>query len=518
VSHRFVLDPQKAGDFVITPQEITYKGERYTTEPVQLKVTPSSTPSQRQETDDRSESGTSGRSSDGKGDFFIEAFVDKDTAYVNEQVTLTFRFYQGKRLHSNPEYKPPTTTGFWVEDLPPQKNFNKTIRGQLYQVAEIKTALFPTAPGLKTVGAASLNIKQEDLFSIFDRDPFGFFDRRRQRSTEPVYLETEPIDVTVLPLPNEGKPADFSGSVGQFKLSSNIDRTLVEVNQPVTVTIKLSGRGNIKTLPEPQAPEIDNFRMFSSGKSENVSKAGYVVGGSKTFELTYVPKEPGIYTIPAVKSNYFDPSEGKYKTISGKAYEITVTGISNEEIAAQNGVPSGRLDLVAKDIRYIITDVSGTDSGGGLYFRSPLYLLLNLVPLAALVAVFSVRRRKDKLADDVGYRRLRRAVKMAKGRLAEAEMHMKSSKSKEFYAEISRALSEYIGDKFNVSAQGLTMQQVEDLFVNAEAPDDLRREYAELIDSCDMGRFATSSHDTGEMSGVLKSAEEWIVRFEDSIR
>jgi hypothetical protein len=517
VSHRYMLVPREPGEFMIPPQTISYKGNQYVTEAIKITVAQGSG-RQQQPTQQETEPSERRRSSSSESkDFFIETFVDKDTAYVNEQITLTFRYYQGKRLLSSPDYKPPTTTGFWVEDLPPRRDYTKSVGGRTYSVVEIKTALFPTAPGEKVIGKVTVDIKQDDLFNIFDRDPFGFFDRRR-RPSAPVHLETDPIRIVALPLPVEGKPADFSGSVGKFNMSTSIDKTEVEVNQPVTVKIKLSGTGNIKTLPEPQTPEMDDFRVFSSGKSENVSKAGYVVGGSKIFELTFVPKKPGNFAIPAITSDFFDPVEGAYKKLTGKSYQISVTGISNEEIAAQVGYPAGRLDLVAKDIRYIMTDVSGTDSRSNLYAHSPVYLLMNLIPLAALAIVFAVRRQRDRLAGDVGYRRLKRAVKMAKVRLSQASGYLRQNEPEEFYTEISRALNEYIGDKFNISAHGLTSRQAEDIFAARGAPEDLRNQYARITATCDEGRFSPSSDSDGYMPQVLKMAEEWIVKFEEKVK
>jgi hypothetical protein len=512
-SHRYVLVPREVGEFVVASQEISHDGKSYVTDPIKISVMLASNSRQDPSRQDNKPS-TGPKPTQGESDdFFIEGFVDKDTAYVNEQITLTIRFYRGKRLHTKPDYTPPITTGFWVEDLPPERTFTKTIDGRAYSVNEIKIGLFPTSPGEKVIGKVSIEIRQDDLFSIFDRDPFGFFDRRRQ-PREPVHLKTEPITIVAKPLPPEGKPANFSGSVGDFKMTTSIDKTEVEVNQPVTVRTKISGRGNIKTLPEPQIPEMDDFRVFSSGKSENVSKASYVVGGSKVFELTFVAKKPGSFVIPAIASDYFDPAEGSYKKLTGKSYRISVTGISNEEIAAQTGLPSARLDLVAKDIRYILTDVSVSDSGASLYLQSPFFLLVNLIPLAALAIIFAVRRQKDRLAGDVGYRRLRRAVKMAKIRLSRADGHLKSNDADQFYTEVSRALNEYVGDKFNVSAQGLTTQQAEQIFTDRNAPEDLRVRYAEIISTCDEGRFASSTHDSATMERVLKVSEEWIVRFE----
>lgn len=517
VTHRFVLTPQTEGSLIIPSQSLSFKGKTYVTSPIPVMVTKGAArqPRQSQRRDQQREQGSDDQS--GNDDFFIQTVVSKDTIYVNEQLTLTFRFYQGKRLYSEPEYKPPSATGFWVEDLPPQKNYYKNLRGRDYYVAEVKTALFPTAPGEKTIGSASLEIKGNDVMSLFDRDPFGFFERRRS-SVKPVSLGTDPINVVVLPLPAEGKPADFSGSVGQFKMSTSIDKTQVEVNQPVTVNIKLSGRGNIKTLAEPQVPELPDFRVFNSGKAEDVSKAGYVVGGSKTFETTFVPKKPGVFTIPAVVTNYFDPEVGEYKTLIGREFEITVAGVSNEEIASRSGILPGRIALVATDIRFIITNQSGSDSFGGLYVTDPIFLLIASLPLIALGIVFAVRRHKDKLAGDVGYRRLKRAVKTAQKHLSVAQNHLDKNEADQFYTEVSRALYEYIGDKFNLSAHGLTEKQMTRLFVDKRASEEAQAAFFGIISTCDEGRFTPSSHEPDVMRSLLQRAQEWIVKFEQSVK
>ena len=515
VIHRFMLVPRQEGSFTIPPLELRYEGKTYSTKPIKITVTQAASSGNRQS--QRSTGQSSGRRESSSDDYFVETVVDKDTIYVNEQLTLTFRFYQGKRLFSQPEYNAPSATGFWVEDLPPQKNYYKTVKGRDYYVAEVKTGLFPTSPGVKTIGEAVLTLKGEDITSIFDRDFFGFFDRGRSQS-KPMRLATRPIEVVVLPLPADGKPADYSGSVGRFKMSTSIDKFEVEVNQPVTVTIKLSGTGNIKTLAEPAIPDLEDFRVFSSGKSENVSKAGYVVGGSKSFEVAFVPKRPGTFTIPAMSSNYFDPSDGKYKTLAGRSFDITVTGVSNEEIAAQSGRTTERMDLVATDIRYIITGKSGSGDQSGLFVFSPLFIVVNLLPIAALVIVFAVRRHRDRLAGDVGYRRLRRAVKMARVRLAQADRHLKQNEADKFYTEISRALHEYIGDKFNISAHGMTRLQLEKLFSDHHAPENLQARFFEIVATCDEGRFSPASHSGEKMRAALKESENLIVEFEDTVK
>ncbi|MFN3550235.1 MAG: BatD family protein, partial [Endomicrobiia bacterium] len=170
VSFNYILSPRKIGEFEIPPIKVEYKGKIYQTEPIKIKVEKSqiSHQPQSQKQIPLQENVYKGK----KRDIFVETFVDKKTAYVNEQITLTFRFYTKINLLSQPEYSPPDTTGFITEDLPPQRNYYTIIDAEKYYVSEIKTALFAVSSGKFVVGAAMLKCTIED----FDIDDF-FSDR-----------------------------------------------------------------------------------------------------------------------------------------------------------------------------------------------------------------------------------------------------------------------------------------------------------------------------------------------------
>ncbi|MDP6685456.1 MAG: BatD family protein, partial [Candidatus Omnitrophota bacterium] len=232
VSFNYILVPTDVGEYTLGPFTIDYKGKVYSAGPVTVNVLPRRQARQSvpYESSDRDYKNT-------QDELFIETYVDKLRAYVNEQITLTFAFYQAVDLFENPVYAPATTTGFWTEDMPPQKKYYKVINGVKYLVTEIKTALFATSPGEFTIGSARLEASVEDLeryssrnfFDIFDRDPFSMF-----RRGKPVILTTDPILVEILPLPEEGKPSHFKGDVGSFNIIASIDKESVEENQPIT--------------------------------------------------------------------------------------------------------------------------------------------------------------------------------------------------------------------------------------------------------------------------------------------
>jgi len=254
ISFNYILVPNDTGDYTLGPFSINYQGKLYSAGPINIKVLPKNAQQQAYPQQQQSQSAESEEQNSqpqhGK-ELFIEAYVDKLRAYVNEQITLTFAVYQAVSLFDNPVYNPPSTTGFWAEDMPPQRKYYKVINGTRYLVTEIKTALFATGPGEFTIGPARLEATVEDIdrfisknpFDLFDQDPFSMFKRGK-----PIILATDPIKVEIETLPEQNKPADFKGDVGNFDIALNIDKYTVEENQPISVKIKISGKGNIKTM------------------------------------------------------------------------------------------------------------------------------------------------------------------------------------------------------------------------------------------------------------------------------
>ena len=327
VSFNYILVPDDIGDYTLGPFTVEHKGRTYSAGPINVKVTPrsgntqppSSYISAPQPQDDQQ------AQKPGK-ELFIETYVDKLRTYVNDQITLTFAFYQSVDLFNNPSYNPPSATGFWTEDMPPQKRYYKTINGTRYLVTEIKTALFATGPGEFTIGPARLEASVEDIqrlfssrspFDIFDDDPFGMF-----RRGKPVVLTTEPIIVEILPLPEEGRPLNFKGDVGNYDITAEVDKNKVEESQPVSLKIKIKGEGNIKTISSPVFPDVDDVKIYDSGISENIQKTDYIVQGEKIFEKVIIPKKPGDFTIGPIVYSYFNPEEKKY--IVKKINPITI--------------------------------------------------------------------------------------------------------------------------------------------------------------------------------------------------
>jgi hypothetical protein len=510
----FRMAPKRSGWLEIPAFALEIDGKRYMTQAQHVQVNPASASSQAR----NSPSGNVPRPRQSTGaptrdDLFIRTAVDKDTVYVNEQITLSFKFFQGIELLQNPDYEAPQKTGFWVEDLGPQKSNYQTINGRDYRVTEIKTGLFPTAPGVQTVGSASLTCmvqdrpRNRDPFSIFNN--FGVFGETRSAK-----LSSDPIAIVALPLPAQGKPADFGGAVGRYTISATLDKKQVPVNEPITMTVRISGTGNVKTIAMPSVPDLPDFRTYQSGDSESVERVNYELGGSKVYEQVFIPKRAGTYTIPALSFSFFDPKSRSYKTLTTEAFRVEASPSQDRYASQLQNLQTNRIDLAAKDIRYLKSEVGNLNSRRSQPFAlSPIFLALYLLPVVGYVAVVQRQRRKERLETDHGFRRLKQARKLAEGRLAQAKSHLTANDADAFYTETNRSLIEYFADRYNLPAFGLTADKIK-TFAEGKQSDQLVGQMLDLLQQCDFGRFAPGGSEPVQMQRLWESARQLIIDLE----
>jgi hypothetical protein len=341
------------------------------------------------------------------------------------------------------------------------------------------------------------------------KDPFDIFGNVFGRGTD-ITVRSQPLTVKVRPLPEAGKPKDFTGTVGKFSIMVTIDKKEVEVNQPVTVVFKITGVGNIKSVAEPNMPGLSDFRIYRSSSSENMSKLNDLLGGTKIFEEVFIPGQPGEQEIPAVSYNYFDPQAGKYRTISTQAFKIKVRKPEGYAVSPDVPFTPGELSIgsESRDIRYIKTELGETQLKGEILLLTPVYIIVNGLPLAVLAGLVIVRKRREKFLADVGFARSRTASKAARKRLSKARSLAKTETLSEFYAELNLVLAAYIADKLNISPHGLTTDSIKFLLEEKQANEELVADIISVIKQCDFARFAASSLTQSDMDNSLLKIEQ----------
>lgn len=461
VVYTYVLSPRQAGKFKIPP--ITADGATAPTAPLDVEVVPAGTragpapgappagspasPGQAAPRARRSRSGPS-------ADVFVTASVDKPRAYVNQQVTLTVRFLNAVQLLGDLRYDAPATNGFLTEELPPVRNGMTQIDGRPYQFSEIKVALFPVQPGRLTIGPAVIHCQIARMGGDAGQD---FFDRFfAMTAPQPVTLNSEPLTVQVDPLP-AGKPDDFTGVVGRLSAKASADRVDVKAGDAVTLSVALSGTGNLKSLPEPKMPDLPSLRFFTTESSASVDKANDRVGGSKTFRTVAVPRVSGDVRVPPFTFSYFDPQRKAYARAATAPIDLRVApgapGAAGPAPSAP--APAPGLTTIADDIRYLKTADGGRSSPvlGAIADLGPWHA----IPFAFLLVAAGVawRRRADE-ADPRGRRR-REALGRAEARLASASS-LPAADGARAAALVGESLVGYVADQLDAPAAGLTLK------------------------------------------------------------
>lgn len=480
-TYTYQLLARKAGDYDFGPVVVEDDGVAYRSEVVRLTVLPAgsaASPGRRRDSGDRARASTTEQD---RG-VFARVEVDKRQVYQDEQVTLHFRLYQraGVRVLDITDFVPPSTEGFWKEDLGPQQEYRVIIGGEEYHVRELSWALFPTTSGEQVIGEGSVVCLLPASGSR--RRGFGDFFGRSLFDSQPLRLSTDPVTVEVRALPQEGRPDGFTGSVGDYRISASYDPTDAQQGEPLTLTVTVAGTGHIQTIGDPRWPAWDDFRVFDSGDAVSIRKTGDRVSGEKTFTQVLVPNRSGRVEIPAIGFDYFDPEARRYRRVETEPLRIQVAPAG----AGPGG--GGRRDVVAlgEDILYIRTQLAGELGrpaegllDGGRW--------VHLVPLVILAGAAVVRRRRRALENDPVLARRSRALSRA---LKELDgLSTAGGGGAAGAAALAATAEEYVSDWLDTEARGVRRPELDRMLAAAGAADEARGELLALFAWADDVRF-----------------------------
>ena len=510
---------KKEGIFQIPSVGVNYKGKQVQSKPISITIIKSAAQAKPLP---RSRSAV--RSSQNSGEnLYVRALVSKRRVYQNEPVIVTFRIYTRVNVSSYGISKLPETAGFWSEEFDLSKKpttREEIIGGRKYVVADIKkAALFPTSPGKKTIGPLSLDCEvrvqsrrrsMDNVFDSFFNDPF--FSRTTRKT-----ISSIPVTIDVLPLPAANRPADFSGAVGKFNLTASVDKKSVKTNEAITLKVRISGTGNIRTLSKPVVQVPRDFEQYEPKVTENIIRQNDTVSGSKNFEYVLIPRFPGPQKIKPIHFAYFDPKLATYRELTTPELLINVTKGADEYVSLGNGISKEEVKLIGQDIRFIKTAAPDFKRTGYQPYKSFAYLSLVILPMLLLAAAYGYSKHQEKLSGNVAYARNRRANRMAMKRLSKAHSLMDEKTQKEFYSEASRALLGFAADKLNLAEAGIISTELKELFTKRNLDAGLIDTYIKLIQECDYQRFAPANVSKEQMTDFYKQAKEAIINLEKAL-
>ena len=503
VAHRYRLMAIKTGIFTIPSIAVVYQGKTYRTKPIKVQVLAGSGSKDSRKTS----------ADELKKYIRLVIFAKRKTAYVNEGFPLKIMLYVKAGVDvRNIRYPTFPTAGFSVLPFEKAKQREATIDGLLYRVIEFPTTVYPVRSGNLVLGPAEVDCdviiqSSRNLSPFFD----SFFGNAARYS---LTVKSDPLTVVVHPLPVRGRPAHFGGAVGQYRLDVSAKPTSLKVGEPITLTMTVSGKGNIDSVTIPRISDLTQFRAYDP--QVNVQKSGN--SGKKTFEQVLIPKSDKVKAIPKIQFSFFDPSIGEYRTVSKGPIPVDVKPASETQPVQMLDMGSGKTvnrEVLGKDIVYIKDSMGSVSRGDSRLYRKPGFLLLQLVPLLGLAGALVYQKRKERFATDKAFARRYQAHRKAKKGLERAQQLMDSGDSEEFYSVIFKTVQEYLGDHFNLPVAGITVAVVEELESRGVSKEILAK-LNDFFQAYDRARFARSQMSAKEMKEMLDLATESIEHLENS--
>ncbi len=516
-TYSFYLRAIKEGNFTIPAATITVNKQKVKSTTAEILVTKNSS---------TSGSSNSGAVSNAK-DVFLEATTNKKSAYLGEQLILTYKIYYTVPILSPSISKAPSYSGFWTKDISDNNGVlqqSSIIRNnQEYHVATVQEiVLIPQKSGTLTIDPLNISciaqIKQErqqqrgyDPFENFFGDIMGSSYTNVKKE-----LISQPIDIEVKPLPAKDKPASFKGAVGQFTYTSKIDKTEMKSNDAFTITYTVSGKGNIDLLELPRPNFPPDFEVYDPKITTNTKNNSFGLSGSKKAEYVVIPRVSGDFTLNPTEFSYFDPTKNKYVVLESDKYELKVARSANE---GSSGIiyAGGQeaIKIVGNDINHIMSD-GKLQKRGALLFASPLYFIIIIVLIAVFAIALVINKRINKFNQNKVLVRNRKATKIAKKRLNNAYNYLKIKDQGHFYEEFSQALWGYISDKLNISRSQLSMDTVKEMMESKNVPEDITNEFIDSLNSCEFARFAPGDPDK-KMEDLYEKGLEVITKAEKNL-
>lgn len=456
--------------------------------------------------------GRSQAASEAREDLFIRMIPSKRRVVVGEAFRFEIKVYTKVDLNGFDGAKLPSFDNFSKQEDSSGSDIQfhrEEYGGTIYYAATIASyTLTPLKAGTIPIEPAELSC----IYSVRNAstgDPFEDFfgtGTRQIRKT----LRAPGLDITVNPLP-AGAPASFNGAVGTFSMNASMSATNMQENQAGSLTVRLTGTGNIAMV---KAPAVSFPQDFETYGIETSFAASGRLSGTQTFEYPFIPRTDGHFTIGPVEFTYYNTDTRRYETLKAGPFDLSVTEDPDAAVLAPAGgsgslpqIAGTRVESKGESIHYIRTRTSGAldERKRSFWVSSPLYwgilaLLLLFLPVYLPLSGAINRRR----ADVVGAKN-RRAGKLARARLRTSASFLKKDLYSAFYEELHRALLGYISDKLLLSVADLSRERVRPALLEGGVPEKTVDDFEALLDACEYARYAPQS-DHGGMQEHYDSA------------
>lgn len=487
--YKYLLIPTSKGTFTIGQATITVEGKEYKTNPLKITVgdaiagaDPNPYANNQRHQEEMQQNAEQG--------VHLVAEVSKTNPYVNEPVTVVYKIYvspttsvSGWKEVASPQYN-----DFWSQNIDIQNLVlqEEKYEGQVYRMVVLrKTVLYPQKDGRLEIEPLTLDVSMEVPNGRRD-----FFGRQLMVPTSKVVSAGKKY-ITVKPLPEKGRPADFSGAVGNFTFTVKPSKTTISNGEALQLDIAVSGKGNLKlfTLPKPQVPSA--LEMYDPEHKEDVTIPLSGMQGKISDNYTIVPQNKGKYPIKALSFSWFDPATGSYKTVTHDEIMIDVLNVPANQSTASKGNTNKQTVESAEPFRFIALKTSLKAVGRDDFYGSGLFWGLLLAPFLLIPFIILGKKKKEAYDSDVTGSRIRQNNKLAKKYLGEAKKQLGSKEP--FYMALEKALHNFLKAKLNIETSEMSRDNIKELLLSRNAKEDTVLAFSKIMDNCEFARYAPSS-------------------------
>lgn len=518
ITFTYILMANTAGEYTIGGASIVADGNQMVSNSVKIKVLP------QDQNSNGGQGGSSAHSSSGTSvsdqDLFITATASKTNVFEQEAFVLTYKIYTRESNLQLNNAKLPDFKGFHSQEIEMTTNARWTpehYRGRNYYTTVYRQfVLFPQQSGKLYIDPAQFQmtigkpVQSDDPFDAFFNGGSNVIEIKKS-------IATPKIAINVSPLP-AGKPADFSGGVGEFIVSSSINSKELKTNDAITIKLVISGTGNLKLISNPEIKFPEDFEVYDPKVDNQVRLTREGLTGNRVIEYLAIPRHAGTYKIPGVSFSYFDIRSKSYKTLKTEEYVVNIEkGAGNADQVIANFTNKEDLKVLGEDIRYIKQNEVTFQPKGSFFYGSMSYWLFYIIPALAFIIFFIIYRKQAAENANVAKVRTKKANKVATKRMKLAGKLLSENKKDAFYDEVLKALWGYISDKLNIPVSRLSKDNIEEKLRNHGVSEELIKDFLNALNDCEFARFAPGDENQA-MDKVYSSSIEVISKMENSIK
>jgi hypothetical protein len=491
--YSYYLVPNRKGNIVIKSATIEYDSKVYKTSNVKINVTDAVQQPQQQGQQQQQQYGDPNQPAvSADNNIYLVADISNTNPYINEPITVVYKLWFSYNIGITnwKELNKPKYNNFWSQNIDIKQLVGEEgqFKGQKYRFVVLrKTVLYPQKSGKLDIEPLSLDIDVQlptNRYDIYGRMQVTDGNKRVSAGSK---------TINVKPLPEAGKPADFSGAVGDFDFKVTPSKTSLKNGESLDLLVSVTGKGNMKlfTLPKPVVPNA--LEMYDAVHTDKVETPLSGMTGSISDSYTIVPQYKGSYPIKPIQFSYFDLGSKTYKTISSP--EIMIDVLEGPTDTRTDSTAGNKQKVIAQtQFKYVKIKTELTALNEDNFLGSNLFYGLLFAPFLLLPIIILAKKKKEAIDSDVFGNRIKANNKLAKKYLSEAKKQLANKEP--FYVALEKAMHNFLKAKLHIETSEMSKENIQELLLNKGAESTAVADFINLTENCEFARYAPASSAT----------------------